>query len=84
MGKMRDLVSDILADIDEGELSFSEIAVRHGVSLREVNDLAFESAEQAVFYHDELERDWDESYEPEYPDPDVEYESRYELDDRDF
>ena len=32
-------------------------------------------------YHDELERDWDERYEPEYPDPDAEYESRYELED---
>ena len=27
-------------------------------------------------YYDELERDWDEPY---YPDPDSEYESRYEI-----
>ena len=37
--------------------------------------------DQENFYHDELERDWDERYEPEYPDPDAEYESRYELED---
>jgi|LakMenE18May11ns_1017448.scaffolds.fasta_scaffold5220318_1 hypothetical protein len=45
------------------------------------------------FYHDHLERDCDEGYEPEdgyepdedyepsYPDPDSEYENRYDLGD---
>lgn len=81
MSKMRDLVTDITADIDEGLLSFEQIAVKHEVSLREVDMLALEIAEQDTFYHDELQRDWDEAYEPEYPDPDAEYESRYELED---
>ena len=81
MSKMRDLVTDITADIDEGLLSFEQIAVKHEVSLREVDMLAMEIAEQDTFYHDELQRDWDEAYEPEYPDPDAEYESRYELED---
>lgn len=83
MSKMRDLVTDILADIDAGEMTFEQIAIKHDVSLREVNDLALESAEQASFFHDELERDHDEPYEYDdcYPDPDAEYESRYELED---
>ena len=40
------------------------------------------NAELQVIAHDELERDWDESYEPEgsdYPDPDSAYEDQYEL-----
>jgi len=33
------------------------------------------------FYYDELERDWDESYEPDYPNPDEYYENQYDLGD---
>lgn len=81
MGAVKSMVFDIQEDINAGELSFEQIAAKYDVSLREVDQLAFEVAEQDTFYHDELERDWDEPYEPEYPDPDVEYESRYELED---
>ena len=79
MSKMRDLVTDILADIDEGEMSFEQIAVKHEVSVREVRDLAFGDGPD-VGYHDELERDWDEPYEME-PDAylDASYEDRYEV-----
>lgn len=81
MGAVKSMVIDIQEDIDAGELSFEQIAAKYDVSLREVDLLAFEVAEQDTFYHDELQRDWDEPYEPDYPDPDVEYESRYELED---
>lgn len=81
MGAVKSMVFDIQEDINAGELSFEQIAAKYEVSLREVDMLAFEVAEQDTFYHDELERDWDEAYEPEYPDPDAEYESRYELED---
>lgn len=40
-----------------------------------------ENAELQVLAHDELERDWDERYEADYPDPDSEYENQYDLGD---
>ena len=81
MSAIKNFVFDIQEEINSGELSFEQIATKYGVSLREVDQLAFEVAEQDCFYHDEMERDRDEPYEPEYPDPDAEYESRYELED---
>ena len=47
----------------------------------------FEDDDVDFVHHDSLERDHDERYEYEpgdddyYPDPDAEYENRYELDD---
>ena len=83
MSDFRDQIMSIQDDIDAGELSFEQIAVKYGVSLRDVDRLALDIAERDTFYHDELERDWDEPYENDecYPDPDAEYESRYELED---
>jgi hypothetical protein len=84
MSKMSELALDIQEEIDRGEFTFQQIADKYGVSLREVDALAFEIMEQDVMLYDHMERDWDEPYEPEgydYPDPDAEYESRYELED---
>ncbi len=84
---MRDLIIDLQAEIQLGVLSFAEIAQKYEVPTSWVNEawnLLCEQeaeAEQFAGYHDELERDHDEPYEPDYPDPDAEYESRYELED---
>jgi len=86
---MRDLIIDIQSDIVSGELSFQEIAQKHEVSLSWVNE-AWEMlceqeahmAEHVAGYHDELERDHDEPYEPDYGDS--WYEDQYDLDSQDF
>lgn len=49
------LVNDIQRDIDSATMTFSEIAVKHGVSFQEVNDLARDSAWQAAIVHRELD-----------------------------
>ena len=79
---MSKLTLDIQEEIDRGEFTFQQIADNYGVSLREVDALAFEIMEQDVMLYDHMERDWDEPFEPEgYDYPDAEYESRYELED---
>jgi hypothetical protein len=80
---MSDLVIDIQNDILAGVLSFAEIAQKHEVPSSWVNeawDLLCEQeaeAEQYAGYHDELERDHDEAYEPDYGDS--WYDDQYEL-----
>lgn len=84
MSEFRDQIIAIQEDIDAGELTFEQIAVKYGVSLRDVDRLALDIAEQDTFYHDELERDWDEPYVPEGNEDaylDQSYEERYELED---
>lgn len=71
MGAVKSVAVEIQNEIDLGELTFSEIAVKYGVSLREVDQLALDLQERDLFYNDE----------PVYPDPDSWYEERYELHD---
>lgn len=86
MSEFRDMVIAIQDDIEQGELSFQQIAIKHEVTLREVEQLARDMADDFSYedrYYDELERDHDEPYEPdEYvPDPDAWYEDQYDLGD---
>jgi hypothetical protein len=81
MAATKNLVSDILDDIDEGLLSLEQIAEKHEVSRREVQELAFVGDVLGTFFYDELEREHDEPFEPEYPDPDSSYENQYDLGD---
>ena len=84
MSKMNELVIDIQDETDRGELSFEQIAVKYGVTLRDVDTVAFEIMEQDM-YHDEMERDHDEPYEQDegYEDSylDAAYEDRYAVED---
>lgn len=81
---VRDLIIDIQNDILAGVLNFSEIAFKHEVPLSWVNEAWDElceqeaEAERFAGYHDELERDHDEPYEPDYGDS--WYDDQYELD----
>lgn len=81
---MRDLIIDIQDDILQGVLSFQAIAEKHEVPVSWVNEawdmLCEQEAEAERFagYHDELERDHDEPYEPDYADS--WYDEQYELD----
>lgn len=95
MSKFRDMIIAVQDDIDLGELSFAQIALKYGITLREVDALALDLMERdtvfadgpEVGYHDEMERDHDEAYEPEYDEGyedrylDASYEDRYELND---
>lgn len=86
---MHSLIVDIQTEIQLGVLSFSEIAQKFEVPTSWVNeawDLLCEQeaeAERFAGYHDELERDWDEPYEPGNEDAylDSSYEDRYDLGD---
>lgn len=83
---MSDLVIDIQSDILAGVLSFREIAEKNEVPLSWVNeawDMLCEQEAEAERqfdqgFHDELERDHDEPYEPDYGDS--WYDDQYELD----
>lgn len=85
---MRDLIIGIQGDIIAGVLSFAQIAQKHRVPTSWVDEawnmLCEQEAEAENFVsHDELERDWDEPYEPDYAEDaylDASYEDRYELD----
>ena len=85
---MRDLIIDIQEDIQLGALSFRSIAEKHLVPfswVEEAWDLLCQQeaeAERFAGYHDELERDWDEPYEPD--EGDSWYDDQYELDSQDF
>ena len=83
---MRDLIIDIQEEIILGVLSFAEIAQKYEVPMSWVNQawdiLCEQEAEAEQFFdqgfHDELERDHDEPYEPDYGDS--WYDDQYELD----
>ncbi len=78
MSQLRDLVQDLQDEVERGELSFPEIANKYEVPLSWV----YEAHESVQSFHDELERDHDERYEPDYDDP--WYDEQYELDDSAF
>jgi len=83
---MAAVISDIQEDIQLGTMFFSEIARKHEVPVSvvmEAWDLLCEQESQSAytqaldrdqFYHDHLERDWDEAYEPEETEPDHWYD----------
>lgn len=87
---MRDLIIGIQEDIQLGVLCFADIARKHRVPVSWVDEawnmLCEQEAEAESFVshsHDELERDHDEPYEPDYTEDaylDASYEDRYELD----
>ena len=83
MSKMSDLLIDIQDEIELGVLSFPQIARKYDVPLSWVTDTweglceQEAEAEQYAGYHDELERDHDEAYEPDYGDS--WYDDQYEL-----
>ena len=82
---MRGLIIDLQEEIQLGVLSFAEIAQKYEVPtswVQEAWDLLCEQeaeAERYAGYHDELERDHDEPYEPDYADS--WYEDQYQLED---
>lgn len=82
---MRDLMIDLQDEIRLGILSFAEIAQKYEVPTSWVQEAWDElceqeaEAEQFAGYHDELERDHDEAYEPDYGDN--WYDEQYELED---
>ena len=69
MSAFRDIVIDIQDDIEQGDLSFQQIALKYDVSLREVEQLARDLADEFA---------QGEEY---YPDPDSWYEEQYDLGD---
>ena len=84
---MRDVIIGIQEDIEQGRLTFQQIANKHRVPLDWV-DIAcgelmenYQEAEAEKFFdqgfHDHLERDHDEAYEP---DCDSWYDEQYEID----
>lgn len=83
---MSDIVIGIQEDIQLCSLSFLEIAQKHEVPLSWVNEawemLCEQEAEaERQFdqgFHDEMERDHDEQYEPDLTDS--WYDEQYELD----
>ena len=80
---MRNLMIDLQDEIRLGVLSFAEIAQKYEVPTSWVQEAWDElceqeaEAEQFAGYHDELERDHDEAYEPDYGDS--WYDEQYEL-----
>ena len=80
-----DLMIDLQDEIRLGALSFADIARKYEVPVSWVNEawdqLCQQEAEAEQFFdqgfHDELERDWDEAYEPDYADS--WYDEQYEL-----
>jgi len=84
---MAAVISSIQEDIQLGILSFSMIARKHEVPVSLVmeawdllceqeSETAYTQAlDQDHFYHDHLERDWDEPYEPEEAEPDHWYDN---------
>ena len=87
MGKIKSFVQDVEQDINDGELTFQQIAVKYEISVRDVNQIyndmvdEVQDLEYDAVSHDHLERDWDEPYEPEIVDCDSWYEEQYELSD---
>ena len=81
---MSDLMIDLQDEIRLGSLSFVEIARKYQVPASWVNEAWDQlcqqeaEAEQVQGFHDELERDHDEAYEP---DCDSWYDEQYELND---
>lgn len=82
---IRNLIIDLQEEIQLGVLSFQEIARKYEVPTSWVNEawdmLCEQEAEEeryAGYSHDELERDHDEPYEPDYADS--WYDEQYELD----
>ena len=77
---MRDLIIDLQEEIQLGVLSFAEIARKYEVPVSwvaEAWDMLCEQEAEEEHSHDHLERDCDESYEP---DCDSWYDEQYELD----
>jgi len=81
---MRDLIIDLQNEILLGALSFREIANKYEVPVAWVDEAwdmlceqEAEAEQYAGYSHDELERDHDESYEPDYSDS--WYDEQYEL-----
>ena len=81
---MSDLMIDLQDEIRLGALSFAGIARKYQVPTSWVNEAWDQlcqqeaEAEQVQGFHDELERDHDEAYEP---DCDSWYDEQYELND---
>lgn len=82
---MSDLMIDLQDEVRLGALSFAEIAAKYEVPVSWVNEAWDELCQQeaeaeqyAGYSYDELERDHDEAYEPDYGDS--WYEDQYELD----
>ena len=69
MSAFRDMVIDIQNDIEAGELTFDQIAVKYDVSVKEVEQLAWDLAEE-FSQSDEY-----------FPDPDSWYENQYDIED---
>ena len=87
MGVVKSFVQDIEQDINDGELTFQQIAVKYEITVKDVNQIyndmidEVQEMEYDAVSHDSLERDWDERYEPEIMDCDSWYEEQYELSD---
>lgn len=87
MGLVKSFVQDIEQDINDGELTFQQIAVKYEITVKDVNQIyndmidEVQEMEYDAVSHDSLERDWDEQYEPEIMDCDSWYEEQYELSD---
>ncbi len=75
MSRMRDLVSDIQMEIECGELTFSEIAVKFSVPTSWVDEAYDMLQEQYAEEDARPGSDYDECW----PDPDSEYENRYDI-----
>lgn len=84
MAQIKNLMIDIQNEIRAEFLNFSQIAMKYNVPIIMVHqawDDLCEQEAQEVLYHDHLERDHDEEYEPDCPDPDSWYEDQYDLGD---
>lgn len=87
MGQVKSFIQDVEQDINDGELTFQQIAVKYEISVKDVNQIyndmidEVQEMEYDAGSYDHLERDWDEQYEPEIVDCDSWYEDQYELSD---
>lgn len=81
MGKMQNLYIDIQDEIDQGELTFQQIATKYGVNLQEVEQCYHDMIDRVDFDHDHgsnsSESYQDESYDY-YDDDNYEYSNNYD------
>lgn len=65
---MRDLKMDIADDIERGELSFHQIAVKHGVTYDDVSGIAFDLQLGGDLYDEEyvFDNDYEDDYDYNY------------------
>ena len=81
MGKMQNLYIDIQDEIERGDLSFQQIAVKYSVSLQEVVQCYHDMIDRVDFDHDH-NNTGSESYQVEsydyYDDDNYEYSNNYD------